>query len=116
MSDRVARTVELASIAVIGCCVLFFGWTLLQNLIHFRAMAGALLLLVGGFEIASIRRNLSELSPAGRIRATRDAAFLVAVVLALSELLIPQRWIAGACIAAAEFGIVLELLARVQPP
>ncbi|MBV9102232.1 MAG: hypothetical protein JO060_01510 [Candidatus Eremiobacteraeota bacterium] len=113
MSERSAHWVELASIVVIGVALLLFGWALLQNLRHFPIPAALLLLALAVFQIGSMRRNLSSDDAGSRVRATRDGAFLVAIVLALSELFAPRRWLIGACISSVEFGIVLEVLARV---
>jgi hypothetical protein len=115
VSDRVSRAVELTSIVVIGLCLLAFGWLLLQNLTHFPGPSSALLVAVAVLEFFSLRSNAMAEGSQHRVRASRDAAFLVASLLALAFVLSPQRWMIGACVSMVEFGILLELLARTAP-
>ena len=115
MPDRVARVVELLSLAVIGGCMLLFGWTLLRNAAHFRLASSVLLVLLAALEIATLRRTWSAGGQAARLRVTRDAAFLLTIAFALVAVLSGQRWSFGACISSLEFALVLELLARLAP-
>lgn len=115
MPERTAGIVETASIVVIGLAVLFYGWALIANLARFPVPAVVALLVVGVLQAGAIRRNLALGGHAARIRATRDVAFVTAIVLALIVVLWPVRWAVGACVAATEFAIVLELLARFTP-
>ncbi len=107
--------VELASLAVIGLAMLLFGWVVLQNVARFTTLSAAVLGVVGVLQLVSVRRNLAAGGPSARIRATRDVAFVAAAFLGMAYVLTLQRWGIGACIAAFEFGILLELLARFVP-
>jgi len=113
--ERTARIVEIVSIVVIGLAVLFYGWLLIANLARFPIPAVVALVVVLVLQTGAIRRNLAEGGPAARIRSSRDVAFVAAIVLALIDVLWPVRWAVGACVAATEFAIVLELLARFTP-
>ncbi len=115
VSERTGRVVENVSIVVIGLAVLFYGWALVTNLARFPVAAGIALVVVGVLQSGAIRRNLAGGGPAARIRATRDVAFVAAIALALTYVLWPVRWAIGACLAATEFAIALELLARFSP-
>ncbi len=116
MGERTGQIVETVSIVVIGLAVLFYGWALMANLARFRVPAIFALLVVLTLQTGAIRRNLAQGGHAARIRSTRrDVAFVAAIVLALIDVLWPVRWAVGACVAATEFAIVLELLARFTP-
>jgi hypothetical protein len=115
VGERTGQIVETVSIVVIGLAVLFYGWALIANLARFRVPAIFALLVVLMLQTGAIRRNLAEGGHAARIRSTRDVAFVAAIVLALIDVLWPVRWAVGACVAATEFAIVLELLARFTP-
>jgi hypothetical protein len=115
VTDRFASAIELASIIVIGLCVLLFGWVLLQNVAHFGPYAAVMLVVLGTLQVIALRRNVMARGPMATVRATRDVAFVAAIVLALAEVLTRQRWAIGATIAAVEFAIVLELFARLAP-
>jgi hypothetical protein len=115
VSERTGQIVETVSIVVIGLAILFYGWALIANLARFPVPAVIALLVVLVLQSGAIRRNLAGGGHAARIRATRDVAFVGAIVLALIDVLWPVRWAVGACVAATEFAIVLELLARFSP-
>jgi hypothetical protein len=115
VGDRLGRAVEVASVVLIGCSILLFGWPLLQNLARFRLASSLVLGLLGMLQLAALRRNVAAGGPAAGVRATRDLAFLAAIAFALVEVLAPARWAIGACISAVLFAIVLELLARLTP-
>jgi hypothetical protein len=115
VSERTAQIVESVSIIVIGLAVLLFGWALVTNLARFPVPAAIALVVVGVLQSGAIRRNLAGGGSAARIRATRDVAFVAAIALALTYIVWPVRWAIGACLAATEFAIALELLARFTP-
>jgi hypothetical protein len=115
VSDRAARAVEIASIVVIGLAVLLAGWPLLENLARYRVPSVALLLVLAGAQAFALRRNAAAGGSASRIRATRDVAFVGAILVALAFVLSPHRWAIGASVSLVEFAIVLELLARFAP-
>jgi len=115
MSERIGRAVEVASIVVIGVCILVFGWALLQNVARFHLLSAVLLVLIAGLQLAAFRRNFALGGPSARVRATRDLAFFGAACLALVEVLFAQRWAIGACISLVEFALILELFARFAP-
>jgi len=115
MSERLGRAVEVASIVVIGCCILVFGWALLQNVARLRVPSSLVLLVLAVLQLVALRRNFAAGGPLARVRATRDLAFFGAACFALVEVLAAQRWAIGACISLVEFALILELLARLAP-
>jgi hypothetical protein len=112
---RFERVLEVTSLVVIAIAILLGGRLLLLNLLQFRAVAALVLLVVFVAQLAALRRRVAVRGYDNGVRATRDVIFLVASLLALIELLSPQRWVVGAAVAAAEFGVVCELLARLVP-
>jgi hypothetical protein len=117
VSERTASAIEVASIVVIGAALLAFGWTLLENLTRFRLPAALVLAVIGALQVAALRRDLgpAAASRAASLRRTRNVLFLLATLLALTEVLAPQRWAIGACVSAVEFALVLDLLTRLAP-
>lgn len=112
VSSRLGRAFELAALIAIAFAVLVGGRSLLLNLLHFRTIAALGLLVIGAVQLAALRRKVAVGGYGIAIQATRDVAFLATIVLALFEVCKPTRWALGATIAAFEFGIVCELLAR----
>jgi hypothetical protein len=110
-----ARAIEMASVVVIAACVLLFGWALLQNLARLGTPAAIALGVLAVVQIIALRRNAAQGAATGPLRASRDVAFVAAIVLALVEVLTRQRWAIGATIAAVEFGLMLELFAQFAP-
>jgi hypothetical protein len=109
------RAIELASVVVIAACVLLFGWALLENLARLGTAAAIALAVLAVVQVVALRRNAAQGAATSTLRASRDVAFVAAIVLALVEVLTRQRWAIGATIAAVEFGLVLELFAQLAP-
>jgi hypothetical protein len=109
------RGLEIASIAVIAIAVLLGGSSLLAEIGHFRAPATFALSFLTIVQLVAVRRNALAGGPHAQVRASRDVAFLAAIVAALVFVWSPARWSLGACIAGVEFGLVMELLARLVP-
>ncbi|MEO6990563.1 MAG: hypothetical protein ABI346_00075 [Candidatus Baltobacteraceae bacterium] len=112
MSSRFARIFEGVALVAIAIAVLVGGRSLVLNLLHFRTVVAIGLLILGAVQVAALRRRVAFGGYELAIQATRDVAFLATIVLALLEVCKPTRWALGATIAAFEFGIVCELLAR----
>jgi hypothetical protein len=109
------KGVEAACIIVIAIAVLVGGSSLLLEIGHFRAPASFALAFLAIVQLIAVRRNALAGGPHAQVRASRDVAFLAAIVAALIFVWSPARWSLGACIAGVEFGLVLELLARLVP-
>ena len=115
MPGRIERVLEVTSLVVIALAILIGGRLLLQNLLQFRTAAAIALAVVFVAQVVAFRRRVATRDYDNGMRVTRDVIFLVANLLALLEIASPQRWVLGATIAAAEFGVVCELLARLVP-
>jgi hypothetical protein len=111
----VSARIETISVVLIAAAVLVGGRSLLGSFVQHHVAAMLVLSGLLVLQFLALRRNYAEGGPAVRIRATRDAAFLAAVVLALILVASPQRWSIGATIVALEFGFILDLLARFSP-
>jgi hypothetical protein len=110
-----ARLLEVASIVVIAVVVLIGGSSLLAEIGHFRAPASFALAFLAVVQFVAVRRNALAGGPHAQVRASRDVAFLAAIVAAFVFVWAPARWSLGACIAGVEFGLIMELLARLVP-
>jgi hypothetical protein len=75
----------------------------------------AILTILGIAQLIALRRDRLTPGPQARLHATRDIAFLAAVVGAIAFVASPARWSLGTSIAAVEFGLALELLTRLAP-
>ena len=106
------RTTEAAFIAVIGLAVLLGGRSLLVEIAQFRAAAFIVLLTIGAALLRNLSHHMAPRTPLGRFLATRDIAFTAALIAALAFVASPARWALGTTLAAFEFGLVLELVAR----
>jgi hypothetical protein len=109
------RGLEIASIIVIALAVLLGGSSLLAEIGHFRTPATFALAFLAVVQFAAVRRNALAGGPHAQVRASRDVAFLAAIIAALVFVWSPARWSLGACIAGVEFGLAMELLARLVP-
>lgn len=107
--------IETISVVLIAVAVLVGGRQLLGSLVQHQVAAAIVLVVLLVAQFLALRRNYAAGGPAVRIRATRDVAFLVAVLLALILVASPQRWSIGATIAAVEFGLILDILTRFSP-
>jgi len=110
-----ARVVEAGSLLVIALVVLFGGARLLVAASQFPAAAFLVLALLGILQVVALRRNRARRGPLASLTSARDIAFLAAILTAGAFVLGPARWSLGACVAALEFGLALELLARFVP-
>ena len=115
MSSRTGRLVEIASIVVIALAILIGGRSLLVSMSAFPQAGVAILTILGISQLLALRRDRLAPGSQGRLNATRDIAFLAAVIGAIAFVASPARWSIGASIAAVEFGLALELLARLAP-
>jgi hypothetical protein len=109
------RSIEAIFVGIIALAVLIGGRGLLVEIAQFRLAAAIALVLIALAVLRNLGRNLAPRTPLGRFRSTRDVAFVAAIIAALAFVLSPARWSLGASIAALEFALVLELLARLAP-
>ena len=109
------KGLEIACIAVIAIAVLVGGSSLLAEIGHLRAPASFALAFLAVVQFVAVRRNALAGGPHAQVRASRDVAFLAAIIAAFIFVWSPARWEIGACIAGVEFGLIMELLARLVP-
>ncbi|MGP6159349.1 MAG: hypothetical protein ACLPYS_17900 [Vulcanimicrobiaceae bacterium] len=100
---------------MIAFAILIGGRSLLVEIAQFHAIAFVALLVIGAALLRNLGRNMAPRTSLGRFRASRDVAFLAALISALAFVFSPARWSLGACIAALEFALILELLAKLAP-
>ncbi len=112
MSPRVGRTVEIVSVVAIGIGVLFGGRMLLVNLSHIAHYAIPVLIVLGLLQAGALRRNAAIDRPGRPLIATRDVAFIAAILLSIAFVAYPARWSIGAAIVAVEVGLLLELFGQ----
>jgi len=110
-----SRTVEAGFILIIALAVLVGGREVLVEISRFPVVALFALLVLGSLEALALRRDIAQAGTQARIRISRDVAFLAAIVAAAAFVFAPARWSIGSAVAAVEFGLVLELLGRVNP-
>lgn len=110
-----SRTVEAAFIAAIALAVLIGGRSLLVEIARFGVPAALVLVAIGFAQTLALRRNFAAGGPLAGVRATRDVAFIAALIAAIAFVLVPARWSIGTCIVALEIALVLELMARFTP-
>ena len=110
-----ARAFEVAMVAVIAVAVLVGGASLLVQLTRAPLVSGICLGVLMVLVLAALRRDLVAVGLGARVRASRDVAFVAAIVAAICFVLAPARWSNGATVTALEFGFVLELLMRLAP-
>jgi hypothetical protein len=113
--ERVGRMIEVASLVIIGACILLYGWIVLRNAAHFPLAASIVLIVLGIVQVVALRRNRAAAGAAYPLRATRDVAFIAATFFALLAVNGAPRWTIGSCVATAEFGLLFELLSRFGP-
>jgi hypothetical protein len=111
-----SRAVEAGFIVIIALAILVGGRNVLVEISRFPIVALFALVALALLELFALRRNVALGGSQARLRVTRDVAFIAAILAAAAFVSAPARWSIGAAIAAVEFGIVLELLARVNPP
>jgi hypothetical protein len=113
----VTSRAEVLFLGVIAIAILVGGGSLLQQVARspFHGVALVLLLLIGGIVVLNLRRGISLGGESARLRASRDVAFLAALAGGVAFMLWPARWAFGACIAALEFGLILEIISRLAP-
>jgi hypothetical protein len=114
MSPRIARFVEISSVVAIGVAFLFGGRILLVNLSHIPRYALPVLGVLGVLQAAALWRNAQVAGPARPLVATRDVAFIAAVLLSIAFVAWPARWSIGAAVVAIELGIVLEIFGQLR--
>jgi hypothetical protein len=116
MSPRIARIVELGSAIAIGIAFLFGGRVLLVNLSHIPRYAIPVLIVLGLLQGATLWRDAQIDGPSRPLVATRDVAFIAAVLLSIAFIAAPARWSIGAAVVAIELGIVLEVFGQLRAP
>jgi hypothetical protein len=109
------RFIESASIVVIALAVLFGGFSLLATLANYHLVAAPFIVVLAFVQLLAVRRNALGGGASAGVRSARDIAFLAALVAALFFVVWPARWAIGTAIVAVEFGLILELLARLGP-
>jgi hypothetical protein len=102
--------IELFSVVLIAIAVLVGGRTLLLDIAHQHGPALLVLAMLLFVQFAAMRRNYAQGGSFARVRATRDVAFIAALIFAMAVVLSPQRWSIGSTIVAVEMGLVLETL------
>lgn len=112
-----SRRAEVFSLAAIALAILVGGGSLLQQVARspFHLLALALLVLIALAVVLNLRRGIAAGGELARLRASRDIAFLAALAGGVAFMLSPARWAFGACIAALEFGLILEIISRLAP-
>ncbi len=110
-----SRAIEIGSVLLISLAVLLGGRIFLLDLTHYRGPALLVLAVLLFAQTLGLRRNYAEGGAMVRIRATRDVAFIAAIIFAFFVVLSPQRWSIGADIVAVEIGLILEMLSRFTP-
>jgi hypothetical protein len=109
-----SRVFEVASIAAIMLVLLLGGRAWIVDVAQFHGIAVSVLVLIGVVIVYAFRRNYLAGGPLVRMYASRDAAFLAAIISAIAFVIWPAKWSLGATISAAEFGLVIELLTRLR--
>ncbi len=112
-----SRGAEVVFLAVIALAILVGGRTLLYQIAGspFHILALMLLIAIGISLVLGLRRGIAAGGELARLRASRDIAFLAALAGAIAFVISPARWAFGACIAALEFGLILEIISRLAP-
>jgi hypothetical protein len=112
-----SRGAEVLFLAIIAIAILVGGGSLLEQIgrSQFHLIALLLLLVIGVALVLNLRRGIAAGGELARLHASRDVAFLAALAGAVAFTLSPARWAFGACIAALEFGLILEIIARLVP-
>jgi hypothetical protein len=114
-----SRTIEVAFLAIMALAVLVGGKSLLVQIAAFKGLAVSVLVIIGIFIIYAFRQNYRPSKPEARLAATRDAAFLATIGVAVAFIVGPPSWwraLGGAAVVGFEIGIVVEILARFAPP
>jgi hypothetical protein len=107
---------EGSIIAVIMLAFLVGGRAWVYDIAQFHGVAVSMLVIVAIVVIYAFRRNFLAGGPTARLAATRDAAFLAAIGTAIAFVIVPARWSLGATVAGVEFGLIVELFARLRRP
>jgi hypothetical protein len=110
-----SRALEAAFILIIALAILVGGRNVLVEIAHFPGPALAALLILAVLMLFALRRTIALGGPAARVQVSRDVAFIAAILAAMAFVYAPARWSIGSAIAAVEFALVLELLARLNP-
>jgi hypothetical protein len=116
-SPVTSRGAEVASLAAIALAILLGGNSLLNQIARspFHGIAIVLLAGIGFALVLAMRRSIAAGGELARLRASRDIAFIASLAAAIAFIALPARWSFGACIAALEFGLVLEIISRLAP-
>ncbi len=112
-----SRGAEVLFLAVIALAILVGGGSLLQQIARspFHVLVLVVLAVIGVSVVLNLRRGIASGGQLARLYASRDVAFLASIAGAIAFMLSPARWAFGACIAALEFGLILEIIARLAP-
>ncbi|MBD5655167.1 MAG: hypothetical protein IAI50_08280 [Candidatus Eremiobacteraeota bacterium] len=110
-----ARTLEAVFLVVMALAVLLGGRFLVVQIAQFHGLAVSALGAIALVMIYAFRRSYRAGGPLARIHATRDTAFLAAIVAAIAFVIAPARWSLGATVVALEVAIAVELLSRFAP-
>ncbi|MFN2461492.1 MAG: hypothetical protein ABR591_12535 [Candidatus Velthaea sp.] len=105
-----ARTAEIAALAVIALLLAAGGRTLLAMLAAHRAVAAPALAVLIVLALGGLRRIYRAPDDDARAVITKNVAYVVAAALALWDVLAAAKWLPGACIAAAEVALVFDML------
>ena len=111
-----SRYIEVAFLAIMALAVLVGGKSLLVQIAAFKGLSVSVLVIIGIFIIYAFRQNYRATKPGARIAATRDAAFLATIGVAIVFILSPAKWSLGAAVVGFEIGIIVEMIARFAPP
>ena len=105
-----ARTVEIASLALIALIVAAGGRTLLAVLGHNRVLSAVAIIALIALAIGGLRRMRRQPGDDARLVITKYVAYLAAAGLLLTDVLYPAKWVPGSCIAAAEVALVFDMI------
>ncbi len=112
-----ARGAEVLFLSIIALAILVGGRSLLYQIAGSPFHPLAILLLAGILValVLSMRRTIAAGGELARLRASRDIAFMASLAASIAFVASPARWAFGAAIAAAEFGLILEIISRLAP-
>jgi hypothetical protein len=111
-----SRAVEAVFLAIIALVILFFGAGLLSTVAAFKGVAVSVLLVLAVLIVYAFRMNYRASRAGARLAATRDTAFLAAIIAAIAYITTHAHWALGATVVGTEVGVIVEFLTRLAPP
>jgi hypothetical protein len=111
-----SRVAEIVWLVVLAVMVALGGNVILGLLAVHRLFAVLALGVVVVLAFLNLRRAFAANAPSARLDLTKAAAYLVAAILAFIAIGLHVHWAIGACIAAAEAALVLDIVTIVARP